>query len=127
MQVRNLYCFHFPPGNLFYKVFFFFFFFFKLSFGGLAFTEFGGFLEEWRCPFHFCFKYIMSAVLCYDQPCLPLCDPMDCSPPGSSVYGVSQVRILEWVAISSSRVSSRPRDQTHVSYVSCIEKHIPYY
>jgi len=39
---------------------------------------------------------------------------MGCSPPGSSVHGISQARILEWVAISFSR-SSRPRDQTHVS------------
>ena len=58
---------------------------------------------------------------------LTLCDPKDCSPPGSSVHGISQVKILEWVAISSSRVSSRPRDQTHVYYVSCIGKHIPYH
>ena len=36
------------------------------------------------------------------QPCLPLCDPMDCSLPGSSVHEISQARILEWVAISSS-------------------------
>ena len=42
---------------------------------------------------------------------------MDCSPPGSSVHGISQARILEWVAISFSRGSSRPRDGT---YVSCI-------
>ena len=39
---------------------------------------------------------------------------MDCSPPGSSVHGISQSGILEWVAISSSRASSRPRDQTLV-------------
>ena len=45
------------------------------------------------------------------------CDPMDCSPPGSSVCGILQARILEWVAISSSRGSSQPRDQT---WVSCI-------
>ena len=38
--------------------------------------------------------------------CLPLCDPMDCSPPGSSVHGILQARILEWVAISFSRGSS---------------------
>ena len=44
------------------------------------------------------------------QLCLTLCDPMDCSPPGSSVQGILQARILEWVAISSSRVSSQPRD-----------------
>ena len=42
----------------------------------------------------------------------PLFDPMDCSPPGSSVHGISQARILEWVAISFSRGSSRPRDRT---------------
>ena len=44
-----------------------------------------------------------------------LCDPMDCSPPGSSVHGILKARILEWVARPSSRASSRPRDQTHVS------------
>ena len=41
---------------------------------------------------------------------LTLCIPVDCSPPGSSVHGILQARILEWVAISFSRVSSRPRD-----------------
>ena len=46
--------------------------------------------------------------------------PMDCSPPGSLVHGVLQARILEWVAISFSRGSSRPRDWTHVSCISCI-------
>ena len=44
--------------------------------------------------------------------CLTLGNPMDCSPSGSSVHGIFQVRILEWVAISSFRGSSRPRDQT---------------
>ena len=60
---------------------------------------------------------------CYSvtQSCLTLCDPMDCSPPGSSVHGISQARILGWVALSSSRESSRPRDQTHVS---CIGRQI---
>ena len=47
-----------------------------------------------------------------------LCDPLDCSPPGSSVHGISQARILEWVAISSSRESSPPRDQTQISCTS---------
>ena len=46
-----------------------------------------------------------------------LCDPLDCSPQGSSIHGILQARILEWVAISSSRGSSQPRDQT---WVSCI-------
>ena len=44
------------------------------------------------------------------QSCLSLCDPMDYSPPGSSIYGILQARILEWVAMSSSRGSSPPRD-----------------
>ena len=44
------------------------------------------------------------------QQCLTLCDPMDCSPPGSSVHGIFQARILEWVAISFSRGFSQPRD-----------------
>ena len=39
-----------------------------------------------------------------------LCDPVDCGPPDSSVHGISQARILEWVAISFSRASSQPRD-----------------
>ena len=47
-----------------------------------------------------------------------LCDPIDCSPPGSSVHGMSQARILEWAALSSYRGSSWSRDWTHVSWVS---------
>ena len=54
------------------------------------------------------------------QLCLTLCDPMDYSPPGSSVLGILQARILEWVTISSSRGSAQPRDQTRISYVCCI-------
>ena len=50
------------------------------------------------------------------QSCPTLCDPMDCSPPGSSAHGVIQARILKWVAMPSSRGSSWPRDQTRVSY-----------
>ena len=53
------------------------------------------------------------------QSCLTLCKPIDCSLPGSSVHGILQAGILEWVAMPSSRGSSWPRDQTHVSYVSC--------
>ena len=56
-----------------------------------------------------------------------LCDPMDCSPPGSSVHGILQARILEWVAMPSSRRSSQPRDGTHVSCVSCIGRRILYH
>ena len=49
-----------------------------------------------------------------------LCDPIDPSPPGPSVYGISQTRILEQVAISSSRGIYPPRDLTFISYISCI-------
>ena len=49
------------------------------------------------------------------QSCLTLYNPMDCSPPGASLQGISQARILEWVATASSRGSSRPRDRTHIS------------
>ena len=46
--------------------------------------------------------------------------PLDCSLPGPFVHGILQARILEWVAMPSSRGSSQPRDQTHISCVSCI-------
>ena len=73
---------------------------------------------------------------------LTLCDPIDCSLPGSSVHGIFQARILEWVAISSSRASSPPRDQTwvfciagrfftnwatreaHVNFMKCRRQHL---
>ena len=49
------------------------------------------------------------------QSCPTLCDPVNCSPPGSSILGILQARILEWVAISFSKGTSRPRDRTQVS------------
>ena len=52
------------------------------------------------------------------QSCQTLCDPMDHSPPGSSVRGIFQARILEWVAIPFSRGSFQPRDQICVSYIA---------
>ena len=55
---------------------------------------------------------------------LTLCDPMNSSPPGSSVHGISRAWILEWVAIFSSRGSSQPRDR---SCISCIERWILYH
>ena len=57
------------------------------------------------------------------QLCMTICNSMDCSPPGSSVHGILQARILEWVAISSS---SLPRDRTQVVYVSSIGRQILY-
>ena len=58
----------------------------------------------------------VCACMCtHTQLCLTLCNPMDYSPPGSSVHGVFQARILECIVISFSRGSFWPRDQTHVS------------
>ena len=64
------------------------------------------------------------------QSCPTLCNPMDCSPPGSSIHGILQARGLEWVAISSSRGPSWPRDRTLtscVSYISCIGRQTLYH
>ena len=57
----------------------------------------------------------MGFILMIYKYLLTLCDPMDCSPLGSSVHGILQARTLEWVAISSSRGSSQPRDRIWVS------------
>ena len=59
--------------------------------------------------------------------CLTVCNPMDYSPSGSSVHGILQARIVKWVAISSSRGSSRPSDCNHISYVSCIGRWVLYH
>ena len=70
-------------------------------------------------------EYITSAVPAYVlslQLCLTLCNTMDCRPPGSSVLGILQARMLERVAISSSRGSFQPRDRAPISYVSCIDR-----
>ena len=58
--------------------------------------------------------------------CLTLCNPMDYSPAGFSVHGISQASILEWVSIPFSRGSSRPRDRTHVSCLSRIDSQVLY-
>ena len=58
--------------------------------------------------------------------CLTLCNPMDCNPPGFSVHGILQARILEWVVMPSCRGSSRPRDRTHVFYMSCLGRWVLY-
>src|SRR5574339_127357 len=59
-------------------------------------------------------RWIFSSVA---QSCPTLCNPMDCSLPGSSVHGIFQAIVLEWIAISFSRGSSCPRDQTQVSRI----------
>ena len=71
----------------------------------------------------------MKPILCAQslQSCLTLWDPMDCSPLGSSLHQILQARIPEWVAMSSPRGSSQPRDQTPVSHVSCICRKVIYH
>ena len=61
------------------------------------------------------------------QSCLILGNPMDCGPSGSSVHGILQARILEWIALSYSRGSSQPRDWTCVSCGFCIGRWILYH
>ena len=74
----------------------------------------------------FC-KHSMRACMLLLQSCPTLCDIMNCSLPGFSVHWILQARILEWVAMTSSRGSSRPRDGTHASYVSCIGRWVLYH
>ena len=63
----------------------------------------------------------------YAESCPTLCGPMDCGLSGSSVHGIFKARLLEWVAISYSRGSSWPKDQTLVSCISYISRQILYY
>ena len=69
-------------------------------------------------------NYILYGWYMHGLSYLTLCDSTDCGPPGFSVRGISQARILEWVAISYSRWSSQPRDQTSIS---CIDRQIFYH
>ena len=61
-------------------------------------------------------KQVVSHTMCMLSCVQLFCDPMDCSSPSSSVHGILQARILEWVAISFSRGSSRPRDPNYTHY-----------
>ena len=63
-------------------------------------------------------KYTSESESEVAQSCPTLFNPMDCSPPGSSVHGIFQARLLEWIAISFSRRSSQSRDGTHVSCIA---------
>ena len=68
---------------------------------------------------------LFSMLSCFSR--VRLCVTPDGSPPGSLVPGILQARILEWVSMSFSRGSSQRRDQTHISYVSCIGRWILYH
>ena len=70
-------------------------------------------ISFWTC-FAIAYKESESEAA---QSCLTLCDPMGYSLPGSSVHGIFQARVLEWVAISFSRGSSQPRDRTQVFHI----------
>ena len=77
-------------------------------------------LQIWPNCSDFPWWHMTPWMLLFSQKLCPtLHDRMDCSPPGSSVHGISQARTLEWVAASSSRGSFQPRNQTWVSCDSC--------
>ena len=84
-----------------------------------CFTDF----TYWSRQLDWCFIFphhsYMFPVLCWVAQCCPtLCGPMDCSPPGFSVLWILQAKVLEWVAMPSSRGSSQPRDRTQVSCIA---------
>ena len=74
------------------------------------------FMEEIGCPVGVC--VCVCVCVWVTQSCPTLCDPMDHSPPGSSVLGILQARILEWVAMSFSRGSSQPRDWSWALHIA---------
>ena len=59
------------------------------------------------------------------QSCLTLCDPVDCSPPGSSIHGIFQARVLEWGAIAFSRIHSRTHQKTGYLALTCQLQFLP--
>ena len=75
------------------------------------------FVWVWFCRRIFTINFLPCVCAQSLQSCPTLHDVLHCSPPGSSVHGILQARILEWVAITNSRGSSKPRDWT---WVSCI-------
>ena len=70
--------------------------------------------------------YVCVCVCARAQLCPTLRELMDCNPPGSSICGIFQTRILEWVAISHPSGSSQPRHRTRISSISCIGRWILY-
>ena len=97
-------------------------FYFLLIFHTLIFDCLISFLSLHKEPK---FSFFKNKEMCVCvQSYLTLCDPVNCSLPGSSVHGILQARMLERVAISFSRGSSWPRDWTCVSWISCIGRQI---
>ena len=81
------------------------------------------------CPeLCFCYPSVLFSLCIHAellQVCLTLCNPMDCSPPGSSVQRVLQARMLEWIAMPSSRVP--PNSRNRISCISCIGRQVLYH
>ena len=82
-----------------------------MSFSGFSLLVYRNASDFWQLILYTTYVKLLSRVP-------TLCDPMDYSLPGSSVHGIFQARVLEWVAISFSRGSSQPRDQTQVSHTA---------
>ena len=80
--------------------------------GGTGYQTHMEIVGSWHLSIMSCSMFFKESESEVSQSCLTLCDPMDCSPPGSSIHEIFQARVLEWVAISFSRGSSWPRDQT---------------
>ena len=97
-----------------------------LSYSDATLSLAGSYRGSANCPLWVQPCLFFQIVLLVAQLCPTLWDPMDCSLPGSSVCRIFQARILERVAISSSRGSSQARDQTHISYISCIGRQVLY-
>ena len=88
------------------------------NFGGKKSSSSQSMPTQHLCIVHFSEMYVLR--------CVQLCDSMDGSLPDSSAHGILQARILEWVAIFSSRKSSWPRDWTQVFCISCTDRQILY-
>ena len=88
-------------------------------------------IEKTLSTFHVEYSFSCEFVTCVHakwlQFCLTLCNFMNYSPPGSSIHGIFQSRIVEWVAMPSSRRSSQCRDGTCIPYISCIGSQVLYH
>ena len=92
---------------------------FKYFIMSLLWRSYLGSLENGGCSQSLAYFFFFLIYFVWMLSHVWLCNPMDYSPLGSSVYGISQARILEWIAISSSTEASQPREWTSVSYLSC--------
>ena len=90
-------------------------------------------LLSWNNAEYFSWKYIVNVKGLKVKSCPTLCDPVDCSLPGSPLHGIFQAIVLEWIAISFSRGSSQPRDWTQVScivdrhFTICATREVPFH